>query len=528
MTLLFQASLAVFASVALAHQGQGTLEDFSNWASAEGHHVRSSAPSLPCTYAVNQVAALVNGTIPPYINGSYFHIVSETGIGKDSEGVGGLLAVHFDASSKEPPTVSFGMTRGTGWYYKCPLHWMPSEFPKSYAGASAVSVNEASGNNTVMVVTAMPETVALDVRSMVTVEAPVAFNGSLGPAQNPFPERFGPSSFGPGHMVTDSNGDVYGMIYMFEPFTGYRIYRIAKGTRDRVIIADVHAHSQFMGKGPAYIHQALALTPSFIVIPEQPLLMPNGTFDWKKIQDGWIDGGVTAFRVLDKKTGSELGVSTAPGCFSWHNMNAWENDTHVMMDITWQPSSDGLNVFSERGHGQRQGYYNGTLARAFLPNPRHKSSSSSTTATVVHLTQPSRFPTPEFGAVNPVWMWRQQTRYIFAATTDLKHIDDANFPLLLKVDTETGQQSTWGRDGYLLGAPLFVPRSVAQGPDSSEGSILIAGIAPDGTAILFIVDADTMSITAELTLPIRPLPGVGLHNHFQGLTSSGAVEVVSV
>ena len=32
-------------------------------------------------------------------------------------------------------------------------------------------LSEASGNNTVMVVTAMPETVALDVRSMVTVEA---------------------------------------------------------------------------------------------------------------------------------------------------------------------------------------------------------------------------------------------------------------------------------------------------------------------------------------------------------------------
>ena len=33
-------------------------------------------------------------------------------------------------------------------------------------------------------------------------------------------------------------------------------------------------------------------------------------------------------------------------CLRWavlcrHNMNAWENETHVMMEITWQPNADG-------------------------------------------------------------------------------------------------------------------------------------------------------------------------------------------
>merc|ERR1712070_1195840 len=111
----------------------------------------------------------------------YYHIVSETGLGKDSEGVGGLLAVHFDPSSTAAPTVSFGFVKGTGWYEKCIGHFWPSEFPKTYAGASAVTVNEASANGTVMVVTAVPEAVALDRWTMTTVEAPVAFNGSLGP-----------------------------------------------------------------------------------------------------------------------------------------------------------------------------------------------------------------------------------------------------------------------------------------------------------------------------------------------------------
>ena len=138
----------------------------------------------------------MNGSaVPSFLNGSYYHVVSETGLGKDSTGVGGLLAVHF-APNGQTPTASFGMTRGTDWYLKCPFHWKPREFPASYAGASTVTVNEASGNGTVMVVTAMPHTVAMDARSLVTTEAPVIFNGSLGLAQNPFPPRFGPSYFG--------------------------------------------------------------------------------------------------------------------------------------------------------------------------------------------------------------------------------------------------------------------------------------------------------------------------------------------
>merc|ERR1711871_1319214 len=287
----------------------------------------------------------------------------------------------------------------------------------------------------------MPETVALDRRSLVTVEAPVSFNGSLGPAQNPFPSWLGPGFFAPSHIAIDTNGDTFGMIYMFEPFTGYRVYRIPHGgSRERVVVADVHAHAQFKGRGPAYIHQALALTASFIIIPEQPLLMPNGTFDWGKIQDGWLPGGQTVFRVLDKVLGAEVGTYTSNGFFSWHNWNAWENGTHVALELTWQPNADGLGVFSERGHGAHQGYYNGTMARATMPHPHLAATGQ---AQVVHLTQVSEFPTPEFGAINPRWMWRAPTRFIYAATTDRAHVDEENFPLLLRVDTKTGEQTVW-------------------------------------------------------------------------------------
>ena len=190
------------------------------------------------------------------------------------------------------------------------------------------------------------------------------------------------------------------------------------------------------------------------------------------------------------------------------------------MQLTWQKNADWLNVFSERGHGQHQGYYNGTLAQVSMPNPLHASTASVGSAVVTHLTDPDVYPTPEFGAVNPAWMWRASTRCLFAATTDRARIDVENFPLLLQIDTISGAQATWGREGYSLGAPLFVPKSLKQAADSCDGAVLIVGIDVNGKSSLFIVDADTMVLLTELILPIRPLPGVGLHNHFTGLTTS--------
>ena len=92
--------------------------------------------------------------------------------------------------------------------------------------------------------------------------------------------------------------------------------------------------------------------------------------------------------------------------------------------------------------------------------------------------------------------------------------------VLRRVDTKTGEQTVWGRNGYKLGAPLFIPSEYDQGPDSEQGAVLVVGVDGAGAVVLFVVDAATMVLVAELALPMRPIPSVGLHNHYSSLVTS--------
>lgn len=154
---------------------------------------------------------------------------------------------------------------------------------------------------------------------------------------------------------------------------GYELYRIRSGGAVREHLATLNASAQFAERGrPAFSHQALAITPSFLVLIEGPCLMPprSTPFSYGAAGRGWLgEGGRVIFRVLEKQTGVELGsYSSATAWWTWHHVNSWENSTHVSLDLSWVPDGQSIGLGME---GQLLPFdWEGKLVRVSFPKPR--------------------------------------------------------------------------------------------------------------------------------------------------------------
>ena len=469
----------------------------------------------------------VSGTVPSYLNGTYYKAVMFNAIEKNgkvhtSGGLGSVLSVSF--TSGQPPTASFGFVRGND--YKALCYPPPSGPPTGlYASSGAVTVNSACGHGRVCAVTAMPECPALQGGSLDTVEAPEVYAGdSMGKRQLPFPSFAAPGFFMGAHMPADANGDNYGAAYIHDPAPAFRVFRIKYGTPNRTVFPDIPASPQPGDNGtasaPSYNHMALAFTPSFLLLPEMPTRMPK-MFDWAAIQKSWIEDGTFYWRILDKATGKPLARYALPAMWSWHNINAWENKTHITVDITWAKNASALNGFVQGKFSS----YPGKLARIIMPNPTAPGAPTDGAAAIEDLTSmtDARVPTPEFGVVNPAHMWKRPTRYIWASAAVHKATPAVFYNTVFRLDTSDGSIATWSPDGLIPGAPEFVPAASDQDPDSAAGAVLVLAIGSTSVAqkpSLVILDGETHNVVATLTLPILPLASPGLHNHWSAFPTS--------
>eukprot|EP01052_Picozoa_sp_SAG31_P029795 SAG31_NODE_2996_length_4803_cov_8.948342_4_plen_315_part_00 len=236
----------------------------ADWASTSDPAVRAC-----CEYSVTrQPAVRLRGEIPSYVNGSFYHAVFVTNLTDDYPGpgtVGAVLSVDFSDAGK--PLSSFRYNEGTKFAALC-----NRTAPPQFAPSNAVTVVRMNGT-AVVVATGVPEVNHIDARTLAPLATPFPLRpagGFPGPAQLPRGHgrpHSAPSFYSPGHLPTDVNGDVYGYVYLYTPRPGYEVFRVPAGRAVRERLATVDASLQFASRGrPAFSHQALALTPSFIVL----------------------------------------------------------------------------------------------------------------------------------------------------------------------------------------------------------------------------------------------------------------------
>jgi hypothetical protein len=179
-----------------------------------------------CKYAVvRQPVTQLRGAIPPYINGTFYHAVFVTNLTDDYPGpgtVGAVLSVDFSTSTgtgpgggtaATTPTSSFRYNEGTKFMSLC-----NSSGPRDrFAPSNAVTITRVNGSR-IVVATGVPDLNSIDAHTLAPLARPLGLTdagGFPGPPQLSPPKHGhaagppGPSFYGPGHLPTDVNGDVY-------------------------------------------------------------------------------------------------------------------------------------------------------------------------------------------------------------------------------------------------------------------------------------------------------------------------------
>jgi carotenoid cleavage dioxygenase len=99
------------------------------------------------------------------------------------------------------------------------------------------------------------------------------------------------------------------------------------------------------------------------------------------------------------------------------------------------------------------------------------------------------------------------------------HDAQLRFNRLVHYDRETGQRKTWGEDRYLLGEPVFAPRTGATG--EGDGYLLVLAYDQTTTLSQLMIFAATdiePGPLARALLPLR-IPS-GFHGTWVGTSAS--------
>lgn len=297
-------------------------------------------------------------------------------------------------------------------------------------------------------------------------------------------------------------GETVGLATKFGRRHAYNVYRVEDGATRRELVGSIPVDE------PAYLH-SFALTPNYVVVVECPFvvnplrfLRPGGGafiehYEWKP------DRG-TRFFVMNRRAGEVVADPRTDAFFTFHQVNAFERDGEVVVDLVAFPDADLVSgLYLDELDGQAPD------APGELRRYRLRTTDWRVEGETVH---PGGMELPR---VSPAVETRPY-RYAYAQGTT---VDRGN--TLFKVDVETGDATEWGDDGLFCLEPVFVPRQ-AGGPDDraesppdgeDDGVVLVVALDVDaGRSVLVVLDGETFTELARAPLP-HHLP-FGFHGRY--------------
>lgn len=262
----------------------------------------------------------------------------------------------------------------------------------------------------------------------------------------------------------------------------YLINRVPDGSSTREPIARLPVDR------PAYVH-SFGLTAEHVVLVEFPLvvslrrlLSPFGgsfldSFEWRPRRG-------TRLRLIDRQDGRVSADVSAPPCFGFHHVNAFERDGQAIVDLV---AFDGPDVIEQLFLDRLRGGVpdlGGELRRYEVPLDGMNGDRIVPTTLHEGITLPM-FDPRRTG---------EPYRYAYGQGTAT-----AEEHRLVAVDVETGTTSAFVESDAYFGEPVMVGRP---GGDPGEGVVLAVGLnVTTGVSFLVVLDAETMAERVRAPLP---------------------------
>ncbi|XP_064599432.1 beta,beta-carotene 15,15'-dioxygenase-like [Liolophura sinensis] len=213
------------------------------------------------------------------------------------------------------------------------------------------------------------------------------------------------------------------------------------------------------------------------------------------------------FRIVDRRTGQEVNPKTpylADPFFTFHHINTYEEEGHLVVDVSAYPDKKILDTFYLKNvkSEQREVYPEPTIRRYVLPLATYSKATSGQNLVTVKESSASAIKQKngqvlcdyeklsdqglDFPHINDGRLGKKY-RYIYGAGG--QYINK-----LVKIDTLTKQSWVWEEEGTYVAEPVFIPGPGAT--DEDDGallSVLYKMTKPRHVTCLLVLDARTMT-----------------------------------
>lgn len=261
-----------------------------------------------------------------------------------------------------------------------------------------------------------------------------------------------------------------------------------------------------------YMH-SFAVTPAYVILIEPPLYVDLTTlvnpFSGGSFLEtlSWEPGRGSRFLVVDRERGTLAAEIEGPPFFYFHQVNAYERDDEVVLDVvTFEDASvqEALslstldaNAFSHP-MGDLERFHIDPADWSLSREPRFEG----------HLSLPR---------INEA-RWTRPYRYAFAQGAG--GTDRIAFPTALrKIDVETGDASTYSHPDRYCGEPVFVPRPDGAAEDDGVVLSIVLDTHREQSGLL-VLDGQTLDREAIAWVPdVLPFD---FHGRFFGDSSGPA------
>jgi carotenoid cleavage dioxygenase-like enzyme len=277
------------------------------------------------------------------------------------------------------------------------------------------------------------------------------------------------------------------------PRNRYRFYLLGRAAAEPEVIAELSV------KEPAYMH-SFGLTERWLVLAEFPLVVNPASIPLSGrpyIENyKWKPELGTKITLVDRQTGEATGPFETDPFFSFHHVNAYEENGSVVVDAcTYANAQIVEDLYLDRLRDGKP------AARGDLR--RFRIDVGSGAVSNEQLAEALELPRINYGRNN-----ERPYRYVWGVDGKSGWLDT-----IVKADVDAGSTTEWAEAGCSPGEPVFVAAPGAQGED--EGVLLsVVFDASSGRSFLLVLDAADLGELARAEVP-HHIP-YGFHGQFVG------------
>ncbi len=328
----------------------------------------------------------------------------------------------------------------------------------------------------------------------------------LAMTETPIPVQFDPSTLesagvpytAPGQLSTahphaDDDGGMLNYAAKLGPRSHYRFFRVDPDGSEPHIVASLPVRE------PAYMH-SFGLTERWFVLAEFPFVVNpiNLALAGRPYIENyrWKPELGTRFTLVDRRSGEALGGFQTEACFSFHHINAYEDDGEVVVDLCAFPDAQVIeDLYLER-------LRTGTPLAQAVPTRFRLSLADRSVARERLADGGLELPRINYRRCNG-----RPYRYAWGNDTG----PSGWLEKIVRLDVAARETTTWSEPGCFPGEPVFV---AAPGGENEDDGVLLSVVldAQTESSFLLVLDAATLRPLARAAVP-HAIP-FGFHGQF--------------